>query len=140
MEFIEVKQDLFTMSDEYGLAHCISSDAKMGAGIAVQFRKRFNLSMLQAMANEKPLEIGKCYKAGRVLNLVTKSKYWNKPTYESFTQAVVSMRDVCMEAGITKLAMPQIGCGLDKLQWGRVKEIIIEVFKGTDMEIIVCKL
>lgn len=77
---------------------------------------------------------------GRALNLVTKSKYWHKPTYESLTQAVVSMRVVCLEEGITALAMPQIGCGLDKLQWGRVREIIKDVFADTDMEIVVCTL
>ncbi|WP_243644230.1 hypothetical protein [Paenibacillus pinisoli] len=50
MEFIEIKKDLFSMADEYFLAHCISSDAKMGAGIAVEFRKRFKLKSLQDMA------------------------------------------------------------------------------------------
>lgn len=30
-----INRDLFTMPEEYFLAHCISSDAKMGAGIAV---------------------------------------------------------------------------------------------------------
>lgn len=140
MEFTEIKKDLFTMTDNYYLAHCISSDAKMGAGIAVEFKKRFKLASLQEMAKQSPLEIGKCYKAGRALNLVTKSKYWHKPTYESLTQAVVSMRDVCLEEGITALAMPQIGCGLDKLQWGKVREIIKEVFEDTEVDIVVCTL
>lgn len=37
-----------------------------------------------------------------------------------------------------KLAMPRIGCGLDRLQWVKVKEIIEEVFANTNVEILVC--
>ncbi|WP_164775384.1 macro domain-containing protein [Paenibacillus glycanilyticus] len=138
MDFKEIKKDLFTMTEDYYLAHCISADAKMGAGIAVEFRKRFKLKFLLDMANKSPLEIGKCYRVGGALNLITKSKYWHKPTYESLTQAVVSMKELCLAEGITKLAMPQIGCGLDKLQWGKVREIITQVFEDTEVEIIVC--
>ncbi|GKU76170.1 macro domain-containing protein [Paenibacillus sp. L3-i20] len=140
MNFKEIKKDLFALSDDYYLAHCISSDAKMGAGIAVEFKKKFKLKSLQDMANNNPLEIGKCYKAGRALNLITKSKYWHKPTYESITAAIVSMRNVCLDDGITKLAMPQIGCGLDKLQWGKVREIIQETFEDTEIDIVICTL
>ena len=38
-----------------------------------------------------------------------------------------------------KIAIPVIGCGLDGLEWCKVSEIIKEVFKGTDIEILVCK-
>lgn len=36
---MEIKGDLFSASAS--LAHCVSRDLKMGAGIAVQFRERF---------------------------------------------------------------------------------------------------
>lgn len=39
---------------------------------------------------------------------------------------------------VTKLAMPKIGCGLDILEWNKVSEIIKDVFKDTDIEILVC--
>ena len=38
----EVKKDLFTVSNDYALAHCISADFTLGAGIAKEFDKRFN--------------------------------------------------------------------------------------------------
>lgn len=34
----EVKKDLFTVSDDYALVHCISADFALGAGIAKEFR------------------------------------------------------------------------------------------------------
>ncbi|MEO2205254.1 macro domain-containing protein [Paenibacillus pabuli] len=140
MQFREIQQDLFAMDEAYTLAHCISADARMGAGIAVQFRERFGLEVLQEQAKQEALEIGRCYPVGRTLNLVTKAKFSNKPTYLSFTRAVESMRDVCKEQGINKLAMPQIGCGLDRLKWDKVSGIIQDTFADTDVEIVVCTL
>ncbi|MEY8743996.1 macro domain-containing protein [Bacillales bacterium AN1005] len=140
MEFRELQQDLFAMDEDYSLAHCISADARMGAGIAVQFRQRFGLEVLQEQAKQEPLEIGTCYPVGRTLNLVTKAKFSNKPTYQSFTRAVESMHNVCVAQGIRKLAMPQIGCGLDRLKWEKVRTIIQDTFAETDIEIIVCTL
>ncbi|AIQ15014.1 macro domain-containing protein [Paenibacillus durus] len=140
MEFEEIKKDLFTMPGEYYLAHCISADAKMGAGIAVQFRKRFKLSLLQDMASKNELIVGKCYKVDRVFNLITKTKYWQKPTYETLTLSLSSMKEICLQESINQIAMPEIGCGLDKLQWGRVKEIITNEFINTSVKITVCRL
>jgi hypothetical protein len=46
-----------------------------------------------------------------------------------------------MELGaITKLAMPKIASGLDRLSWSEVYDIICEVFEDTDVEILVCEL
>lgn len=39
----EKRGDLFSAPNKYTFIHCISSDYKMGAGIAVQFEKRFKL-------------------------------------------------------------------------------------------------
>ena len=40
MKLIEVKQNLFSISKDYALAHCISADYALGAGIAREFAKR----------------------------------------------------------------------------------------------------
>lgn len=43
MIYKEKIRDLFTVPDNYYLAHCISADFKMGAGIAVEFCKKFDM-------------------------------------------------------------------------------------------------
>lgn len=139
MEYKEIHQDLFTVDKEYYLAHCISSDAKMGAGIAVDFKKKFRLYNLQKQAAEKPLKIGSCVLMNRVLNLITKKVYWGKPTYETFTLSIKDMKEVALAKGISKIAMPQIGAGLDKLSWAKNREIIKDIFADTDIEILVCR-
>ena len=140
-----IKQDLFTISEEYYLAHCISADYALGAGIAVEFNKRFD--MKRKLKENAPdyweyMQLynlqGECILIERVLNLITKEKYWHKPTYKSMKQALNMMKKVCIANNITKIAMPMIGCGLDKLQWSQVKNIIENVFIDTDINIIVC--
>lgn len=45
------------------------------------------------------------------------------------------MVEQCERHEIKYLAMPKIGCGLDRLQWGKVREIIQDKFKDLDIEI-----
>lgn len=39
--FKEVEGDLFDVANNVSLAHCVSSDFAMGAGIAAEFKKQF---------------------------------------------------------------------------------------------------
>jgi len=34
----EIDQNLFELSDEFSLAHCVAEDLRMGAGIAIEFK------------------------------------------------------------------------------------------------------
>ena len=146
MIYKEEVRDLFAVSEEYYLAHCISSDYALGAGIAVEFDKRFD--MRRKLKEDAPdyweymtafnLK-GECVLIERVLNLITKEKYYHKPTYKSMTHALRCMKVVCEANNISKIAMPIIGCGLDRLQWDKVSKIIKETFKDTDIEILVCR-
>lgn len=138
MYYHERIEDLFALPETYALAHCISADAALGKGIALQFRKRFDLKSLRQQAREQLLEIGKSYQVGRVFNLVTKARYFHKPTYLTMRQALVSLRAQCQEQGIKQLAIPTLGSGLDKLNWEQVRTIIQNVFVDLDIELIVC--
>jgi O-acetyl-ADP-ribose deacetylase (regulator of RNase III) len=76
-----------------------------------------------------------------VIHLVTKDRYFNKPTYQAIYDALHDLKLQIINEGMPmKLAMPKIGCGLDKLEWDKVREIILEVFEKTDLEILVCSL
>ena len=148
MKYSEEIRDLFTVPDDYYLAHCISADFGMGKGIVVEFNKRFDLknklvskygSFVNHWDNSTNDHKGSCILEERVFNLITKSNYWNKPTYDTLTQALKCMRILALHNNIEKIAMSIISCGLDRLQWGKVSEIIKEVFADTDVEILVCK-
>lgn len=135
------KRDLFTMPQGYYLAHCISADFALGAGIAKAFNDVYNMRLkLFKSYPEYEYRGGEALPIDNVFNLVTKPKYWHKPTYESVRAALESMRERMDFMNVTKLAMPKIGCGLDKLSWDKVYEIICEVFEDTDVEIVICEL
>ena len=145
MIYKEEKIDLFTVPEEYYLAHCISADFGMGKGIVVEFNKRFNMKII--LQNKYPNFVndyhhykwgGMALIEGRVINLITKERYWHKPTYQTMREALNIAR-LRLPSDCKKIAMPLIGCGLDRLQWDKVSEIIKEVFKNTDIEILVCR-
>lgn len=146
MIYKEEKRDLFTVPEEYYLAHCISADFGMGKGIVIEFNKRFDMKRklqktypdyLNQWTHKKM--IGDCIQQDRVFNLITKERYYQKPTYKSLTIALKEMKDLCNEIHVVKIAMPIIGCGLDRLQWDKVSEIIKDIFKDTNIEILVCR-
>ena len=135
------KRDLFTMPQGYYLAHCISSDFALGAGIAKTFDSVYNMrfKLFKNYPDYKYVG-GDALLIDNVYNLVTKPKYWHKPTYDSLREALEMMKEQMDFVGATKLAMPKIAAGLDRLEWQKVYDIICEVFKDADIEIVICEL
>jgi hypothetical protein len=135
----EVKQDLFSVDKKYYLAHCISADINCGAGIAKEFQKRFHIRESILDSQQTP-SVGSCILTGRVFNLITKSRYFHKPTYYDFISAVCKMRALVEEKNVYYLAMPKIGCGLDRLKWEKVSRILGKTFQYTDVKILICTI
>lgn len=147
MIYKEEAKDLFSVPEDYYLAHCISADFGMGKGIVVEFNKRFNMKQkITELYPDGFRDPDGCYEPigcvliDRVFNLITKKRYFDKPTYYSLEGALYFMREICQDNGIKKVAMPVIGCGLDRLQWDNVSNIIRKMFDDTNIEILVCKV
>lgn len=146
MIYREENMDLFSVSDDYYLAHCISADFDMGRGIVVEFNRRFD--MKRKLQSKYPNYLsqyihkrigGDCILEGKVFNLITKERYFHKPTIITMRLALEKMKQICLENNIKKIAMPVIGCGLDRLNWNDVSEQIKSVFTDMHVEILVCK-
>lgn len=135
MTYSEEKRDLFSVPEDYYLVHCVSADFALGKGIALEFRKRFDMKNKLKASGQS----GKCILIDRVFNLVTKETFRRKPTMQSMTECLHELRNQVVEKNIKKLAMPLIGCGLDGLDWNEVSEQVRGVFSDTDVEIIVCR-
>jgi O-acetyl-ADP-ribose deacetylase (regulator of RNase III) len=75
-----------------------------------------------------------------IFYLVTKQRYFHKPTYDTLRDTLKELCHLCTTHAITELAMPRIGCGLDQLQWQKVKEMIIQEFQHTPIQITVYNL
>ena len=149
MTYIEEQRDLFSLPTDYILVQCVSSDLKMGAGIARVFRDKYNITEQSMSYNKKYktwISKGYCmfaqdtYCPWTVANLVTKKRYFEKPTYATLRDALTDLKESVDMSGIQKVGMPLIGCGLDGLDWYKVSAIIKETFADTDVEIKVCRL
>jgi hypothetical protein len=141
MKITVEKKDLFTVPQGYYLAHCISADFALGAGIAKIFDEVYNMRFkLFKEYDEYEYCGGDSIPVDNVFNLVTKKKCYHKPTYDSVREALECMREQMDMLYVTKLAMPKIASGLDRLNWDVVYDIICEVFDDTDVEILICEL
>ena len=139
MIYKEEVRDLFTVPQGYMLAQCISADLAMAAGIAVKFNEIYNMkNKIKKRYDDFELEIGMALCIDNVYNLITKKYGFDIPEYNDLKNCLNDMKDDMEYYGRTKLAIPKISCGLDKLEWEKVKELIIQVFRNTDIEVLVC--
>lgn len=140
--------DLF-LSDTDALAHGCNCQGVMGAGIAVQFRKRYPEMFKEYQNRCKSLQFYLhsvyAYEAtdGRVIyNLGTQ-------VYPGPCASLIAIRHcldemVCYPTrkgkSVDSIALPRIGCGLGGLNWMDVKKVIEDVGSKTEIKLIVYSL
>ncbi|XP_018569525.1 putative uncharacterized protein DDB_G0282133 isoform X2 [Anoplophora glabripennis] len=139
----EIQQDLFEMPKDYSLGHCVAEDMRMGSGIAVTFKREFK--QMECLLDQRQKQGGLAVledegKEGTryIYYLITKRESTGKPTYEKFWSSLQKMRNHIRENDVKKLAIPRLGCGLDRLEWDRVKHMIEFLFRDVDVKITVC--
>lgn len=147
MTMKEEKRDLFTVPQGYYLAHCITGDCLLGAGIAKRFNSIYNMryKLIRAYTWEDTREnlndfVGEALIIDNVFNLVLKRNINKKPKYKKLKKCLYAMKEQMEDLLITKLAIPKLACGREGLEWEKVREIIEEVFEDSDVEILVCSL
>lgn len=129
-----IEGDLFTYGGH--VAHCVSRDFHMGAGIALLFKKLYGSVDVLLAQDCKIGQVASLKVDSRfIFYLVTKDKYYEKPTLKDLRSSLESLHSICIEKEIEEIAMPKIGCGLDKLKWNDVYDILVELF--TNIRVII---
>ena len=59
--------------------------------------------------------------------LVTKDKYYHKPTLKSLQLCLEYLVRLCNSLNVKEISIPRIGCGLDQLSWNDVKVLLIKI-------------
>lgn len=156
MMYYETKGDIFDLDQKYFIAHTVSSDLALGMGFAPKVRTHFQQEYGYDMQEElnkfrdkmNPtifdyenidlIPLDACIiPAGRYLQVVSKRYYFDKPTYEMLHRVLWKLSRYCIDNDIKYLAMPLIGCGLDRLDWNRVSYMIQQLFSDINIEIVV---
>ena len=148
MEIVERSGDLFTCKDADAFMQCISADFACGAGIAVQFNRRFfvrnelfsimdgtrGLTWWDEKSHGFALLTGlQGLSSTKTINLVTKKYYYQKPTIDSLKRALYGAKQLCSAYGIHTIAMPMIASGLDRLNFDKnVLPTLRQVFADTN--------
>lgn len=136
MSYEEIYGDLFNnnyLDESFALAHCVGNDFIMGKGIATEFKRRYrneewllenNKGIGTSLLLKCPFDNGKFQ---YIFYMVTKQySKTSKPTYQTIENSIIDMFRQVDELNITNLAMPKIGCGLDRLNWDTVRQLIMK--------------
>jgi len=136
LTYKEIKGNLFTANKNVSLAHCVSRNLRMGKGIALTFKNKFGCVKKLKDQNKNIGEMARLKGKERyIYYLITKELHWHKPTYKSLESSLIDMRKHIIKHKVKNLAMPKIGCGLDRLDWNEVKKMINKIFKNDDISI-----
>ena len=63
-----------------------------------------------------------------IYNLVTKTNLSEKPTRPSLSLILEEMKSHARLYGISTIAIPKIGCGLDQMNWQEVVKLLRDLF------------
>ncbi|RUS22442.1 hypothetical protein BC937DRAFT_89157 [Endogone sp. FLAS-F59071] len=135
-EFEEIQGDLFRDPEPTdSLAHCVSEDLSMNKGIATLFNRAFGQVSHLRSQRCGPGEVAYLTVPGtdpprHIFYLITKQRYFHKPTRDNFASALRNLRRLCEELGVTSLAVPRIGSGMDRLPKEWVERQIMLAFDG----------
>ncbi|QBP37036.1 putative RdRP [Lampyris noctiluca errantivirus 1] len=119
------------------IAHCISADKKLSKGIALQLDKKFLCrNYLNNLDKLNPGDIIPQIQNNRLIfHLVTKENYFEKPSINYIKICLLKLKDYCEENEITKLDVPRLCSGLDKINFKLIKYLLEEIFCDTNLEL-----
>jgi O-acetyl-ADP-ribose deacetylase (regulator of RNase III) len=122
------------------LAHGCNCQGSMGAGIAVDFKKRYPAMYEEyrrrCKATPREFNPGDVFlwkEDGKpwVFNLATQEDYWrSRATYENVERCLSRMKDTADVEGVISIAIPRVGAGHGGLSWNKVKPIIDRAFQN----------
>lgn len=146
-----VKGNLFWSTFSFdAIGHGCNAEGVMGAGIAVEFKRRWpkmfefyrkvckngtlkagELLEYKATLNDKPIVI---------YNLMTQKTIREGATLKYIQEAFEMMIERAEENGIKSIGIPRIGAGLGGLRWEDIEKIIEDCLKSSDIQITVVTL
>ena len=73
-------------------------------------------------------------------HMITKTRYFHKPTYKALRASLLALKSHAETNNVSNISMPRIGCGLDQLNWQKVRDMIQDVFHGSIVQVTVLTL
>ncbi len=120
----------------------------MGRGIALQFKKKYpaNFKAYAEAAKHNEIIPGKMFvfennknsSPKYIINFPTKRHWRDKSRISDIQSGLHALAKTIQKEKIQSIAIPPLGCGLGGLNWGEVRQLILNTFeKLPDINIIV---
>ena len=129
------------LQQPYSIGHCISADAKMSEGFADLLSHR--IPGLRDPCRRTKLLTGQAFpfwdQTGNqyIYNLVTKTKCFEKHNLPILSLTLEATKSHARLYGISTIAIPKTGCGLDQMNWQDVVKLLRDVFANSNIRIVV---
>ena len=119
------------------IGYCISAIAQMSKGLA-QFLSesipRLRRTCRQAnLLRDQKFPLWDSSSRRYIYNLVTKEKYSDKPDLQTLATTLQIMQAHAKMHGVSTIAIPKIGCGLDQMNWQDVVKLLRDIFAYSEI-------
>ena len=71
---------------------------------------------------------------------MTKQRFFDKPDLSSLLTTLETMKSHAAMTGVSAIAIPKIGCGLDQMKWQEVVKLLRYLFAYSDIHVVVYTL
>lgn len=133
MQLYHLRGDVLKSDPRLPILHCISYDARMSAGVARSLQRKYNFRN-QILATPRSMPgLVVSYGQRTVLNLITKWRYFEKPTLENFELALLELRHLVVQNNIQEIATVRLGTGLDMLTLNEVLGKLYNIFHNVNV-------
>ena len=143
MPALFTKGDIFAAPDLKAYGHGCNCAGAMGAGVAIEFKRRWPRMFEEYAARCKDGRFGLgdvfMWAEGEhtIFNLGTQEHWRKKAQIPALARSLDKMCELAANAGIERVGLPRIGAGLGGLDWTRVKKVSFEVGAKTPVTLVV---
>ena len=126
------------------IGHCISADTRLSKGFADFLSHR--ISGLISTCRKARLFMGQVYpfwdSTGKryIYNLVTKERFCDMPNLSTLSKTLEATKIHASTNGVSTIAIPKLGCGLDQMNWQEVGKLLHDIFAYADVQNVVYTL
>ena len=114
------------------IGHCISADAQMSKGFAQFISERvpriWRTYRRTNLFKDQVFPFWDSSSRRSIYNLVTKEKYSDELDLQTLATTLQNMQAHATMHGVSTIAIPKIGCGLDQMNWQDVVKLLRNIF------------
>jgi O-acetyl-ADP-ribose deacetylase (regulator of RNase III) len=135
--------DLFTAEGLRAWAHGCNCAGAMGAGIAVEFKRRFPgmFDEYRRRCADGTFGLGDVFPWSEgdriVYNLGTQPHWRKRAELPAIEKALATMVSLAEKDGVPRIGLPRVGAGLGALDWSLVRAALTTAGERTGVELVV---